>query len=174
MAARDDQGELHIADVKTPKGLVVEFQHSYLRPEEAKKRTEFHQPMFWVVDGTRRQTDRKQFQSAIKDGVKHPTKDGVVHQLWIFDSRLLKEWVHVGVIVAFDFGEDVVWLLRRIKGDWIYGFEYPKTKLVQHISENSAIPDVLFGEPTRQKCAFAAAVRGFDLRFLTVSLGTEH
>ncbi|MEQ8401340.1 MAG: competence protein CoiA family protein [Roseibium album] len=148
VAARDDQGELHIADVKTPKGLVVEFQHSYLKPEEARKRTQFYQPMFWVVDGTRRPTDQKQFKSAIEDGVKHPTNDGVVHQLWIFDARLLKEWVHLGVIVAFDFGEDTVWLLRRIKSDSVFGFDYPKAKLVEHITESTAIPDVLFGRPS--------------------------
>lgn len=98
----------------------------------------------------RRKTDRKQFLTAQSDGVKHPTKDGLVQQLWIYDSRLPKEWVHVGVIVAFDFGEDTVWILRRIKSDWVYGFEYPKTKLVEHISESTAIPDVLFGEPERR------------------------
>lgn len=150
VAARDDRGELHIADIKTPKGLVVEFQHSYLKPEEARIRTEFHQPMFWIVNGLRRQTDLKQFRAAIRDGVKHPTKDGIVHQVWVFDSRLLKEWVHVGVIVAFDFGEEFVWLLRRIKDDWVYGFEYPKTKLVEHIKESTPLPDVLFDRPLRR------------------------
>lgn len=106
--------------------------------------------MLWIVDGTRWKTDRRQFQTALSDGVRHPTKDGLVHQLWIYDSRLVKEWVHVGVIVAFDFGEDTVWVLRRIKNDWVYGFEYPKTKLVEHTSDSTAIPDVLFGEPERR------------------------
>ncbi|WP_051645092.1 competence protein CoiA family protein [Labrenzia sp. DG1229] len=147
IAARDEHGELHIADIKTPKGLVVEFQHSYIKPEEARTRTKFHQPMFWIVDGMRRKTDYKQFMNAQSDGVKHPTKDGLVQQLWVYDSRLLKEWIHVGVIVAFDFGEETVWVLRRIKNDWVYGFEYPKPKLVEHISESTAIPDVLFGKP---------------------------
>lgn len=154
IAARDKSGELHIADVKTPKGLVVEFQHSYIQPKEARIRTDFHQPMFWIVDGTRRKTDRKQFEAAVSDGIKHPTKDGLVQQLWVFDSRLLKEWVHVGVIVAFDFGHETVWLLRRIKDDWVYGFEYPKSKLVEHIAQSTPIPDVLFGEPRRQSVRY--------------------
>lgn len=110
--------------------------------------------MFWIVDGTRRKTDRRQFQTALLDGVKHPTKDGLVHQLWIYDSRLVKEWIHVGVIVAFDFGEETVWILRRIKSDWVYGFEYLKTKLVKHISESTAIPDVLFCEPERRNMRY--------------------
>ena len=150
IAARDEHGELHISDVKTSKGLVVEFQHSYIKPVEARTRTRFHNPMFWVVDGTRRKTDRKQFATAQADGVKHPTKDGLVEQLWVYDSRLLKEWVHVGVIVAFDFGEDTVWLLRRVKGDWAYGFAYPKRSLVENIIKGTPIPDVLFGKPVRQ------------------------
>lgn len=150
IAARDEHGELHIADVKTPKGLAVEFQHSYLRSDEARKRTRFHQPMLWIVDGLRRKTDHSQFLRALADGFKHPTKDGLVHQLWIHDSRLLKEWVHVGVIVAFDFGEDTLWVLRRIKNNWIYGFEYPKRKLVDHILEGTAVPDVLFGKPAQR------------------------
>lgn len=159
IAARDEHGELHIADIKTPKGLVVEFQHSYIKPAEARKRTEFHNPMFWVVDGMRRKTDRKQFLTALTDGVKHPTKDGIVQQLWVYDSRLLKEWLHVGVIVAFDFGENTVWILRRIKGDWVYGFEYPKTKLVEHILESTALPDVLFGEPERRTLLYRRRAR---------------
>lgn len=150
IAARDKDGELHIADIKTPSGLVVEFQHSYLKPQEARKRTEFHQPMFWIVDGTRRKTDQSQFDKAISEGMGHPTTDGLVTQIWVFDARLLKEWVQVGVIVAFDFGEETVWLLRRIKGHWVYGFDYPKRKLVEHITEGTPLPDVLFRTPERQ------------------------
>lgn len=150
IVARDKNGELHIADIKTPKGLVVEFQHSYIEPAEARTRTKFYDPMFWIVDGTRRKTDRKQFAAAQEDGVKHLTKDGLVEQLWVYDSRLLREWVHVGVIVAFDFGEDTVWVLHRIKDHWVYGFNYPKLKLIEHISQSTPIPDVLFGEHTRR------------------------
>ena len=44
IAARDEHGELHISDVKTSKGLMVEFQHSYIKPVEARTRTRFHKP----------------------------------------------------------------------------------------------------------------------------------
>jgi competence protein CoiA len=150
IAARDQDGELHIADIKTPNGLVVEFQHSYLDAKEARKRTEFYGLMFWVVDGTRRPTDRTQFEAAIMYGKSHPTKDVTVNQLRNYGSRLLNEWVQIGVIVAFDFGGETVWLLRRIKDDWVYGFEYPKVKLVAHIIEHTQIPDVIFAEPQKQ------------------------
>lgn len=146
---RDPKGELHIADIRTPHGLVVEFQHSHLKADEALQRTAFHQNIIWVVDAMRRKTDASQFMRAKHEGIRHDTKDGVVDQLWLYSARLLKEWTKVGVITAFDFGAEKVWLLRRVHSDWIYGFEYPKTKLIEHICEGSPFPDVLFGKPRR-------------------------
>jgi competence protein CoiA len=49
----DASGEKHIADVRTDKGLVLEFQHSHLNPLEKASREKFHQNMVWVVDGLR-------------------------------------------------------------------------------------------------------------------------
>lgn len=154
IAARDEDGELHIADIKTPGGLVVEFQHSYIKPEEATKRTLFHRKILWVVDGTRRATDLKQFENAKSDGIEHQTKDGIVNQVFKHDARLLKEWGRLGVITAFDFGGDTVWLLRRIKNDWIYGFDFSKSQIVDIVSNNAAPPDVLFGQPEPQKVRY--------------------
>lgn len=59
VSARDVTGELHIADIKTPYGLTVEFQHSAIKPEEVIKRTQFYGHVVWVVDATRRPTDIK-------------------------------------------------------------------------------------------------------------------
>ena len=42
-----DDGEKHIADVKTPDGLVIEFQHSYISPEERVSREDFYNNMIW-------------------------------------------------------------------------------------------------------------------------------
>ena len=53
-------GEVHIADIKTPNGLVVEFQHSVIKPEERLSREQFHKNMVWVVDGTRIKKTQKQ------------------------------------------------------------------------------------------------------------------
>ena len=143
----DEEGERHIADVKTPDGFVVEFQHSYIRPDEARKRTDFYKKMIWVVDATRRETDAKQFESAFEDGWIHRTSTGTVFQVWHNDARLLKEWVCLGVIIAFDFGKDDVLLLRRVRNSCVYLFEYPKIELVKTVSENKNFPDIQFGEP---------------------------
>ena len=46
-----NSGELHIADVKTPSGLVIEFQRSTIHPDEISAREVFYKKMVWVVDG---------------------------------------------------------------------------------------------------------------------------
>lgn len=56
-----DTGEKHIADIRTDTGLVIEFQHSAIKPEEKKAREKFHKTMLWVVDGTRCPTWWKRF-----------------------------------------------------------------------------------------------------------------
>lgn len=149
--ARDANGELHIADIKTPAGLVVEFQYSYLKPEEAIKRTLFHQKIIWVVSGTRRKMDLRQFEKAIEESIYPHRREGQLNKLWVHDTRLIKEWVPTGVIVAFDFGQDTVWLLRRVKNTWVYGYEYPKAKLVEHITEGTPFPDIQFRQPIPPK-----------------------
>ena len=54
-------GEKHIADVKTDKDWVLEFQYSHLKPEERRARSIFYQKLVWVVNGTRRPRFKAQF-----------------------------------------------------------------------------------------------------------------
>jgi competence protein CoiA len=58
---RSKDGEMHIADVMTEGGMVIEFQHSYLRREEREARESFYQKMVWVVNGRRLKLDRARF-----------------------------------------------------------------------------------------------------------------
>lgn len=46
-----DDGEIHRADVKTPTGIVIEFQHSTMTDQERLSREKFYQNLVWVVDG---------------------------------------------------------------------------------------------------------------------------
>jgi len=109
-----DDGEKHIADVKTDQDWVIEFQHSYIKPEERRSREAFYGNMVWVVAGLRRKNDLKQFIEAVKYGLQISQKPLVagVHPL---DCRLVKEWSTSRVPVFFDFGEKVpphgLWLL---------------------------------------------------------------
>ncbi|MBL8552263.1 MAG: hypothetical protein JNJ73_19900 [Hyphomonadaceae bacterium] len=86
----DAKGEKHIADVRTPDGVVIEFQHSYLRAEERAARELFYRDMIWVVDGARLQRDlprfiegAREFRSVGKGVFQHPFPDEVFPKLWL-------------------------------------------------------------------------------------------
>ena len=46
-------GEIHRADVKSPSGIFIEFQHSFLTDKERESREEFYRNLVWVIDGSR-------------------------------------------------------------------------------------------------------------------------
>ncbi|URI11622.1 hypothetical protein MW290_22050 [Aquincola tertiaricarbonis] len=45
-------GEVHRADIKTPKGIVVEVQHSAMSDVERLSREAFYKNLVWVIDGS--------------------------------------------------------------------------------------------------------------------------
>lgn len=57
--------EVHIADVKTPHGLAIEFQHSPISQAEMKSREEFYGEMIWIVDGLRGTLDASFFRMGL-------------------------------------------------------------------------------------------------------------
>lgn len=44
-------GEIHRADIKTPTGIVIEFQHSAMTDAERQSREDFYGNLVWVIDG---------------------------------------------------------------------------------------------------------------------------
>ncbi len=104
---RSESGEKHIADVKTDQGWVVEFQHSYLKPEERRARNAFYPKLVWVVDGARRKRDKPQFDESLKKAlrVSEPEEPSVVRLPFPDDCSLLREWSECRGPVFFDFGE---------------------------------------------------------------------
>jgi len=99
-----DVGERHIADVKTGQGWVLEFQYSYLNPEERRARDAFYPKLVWVVNGERRTRDKLQFHKAWEEG---RLIGSVPWMRSVFSSecRLLQEWAKCSAPVFFDFGE---------------------------------------------------------------------
>ena len=94
-------GEKHIADVRTPHGLVIEFQHSHLDPLERAARERFYGNMVWVVDGTRLQRDYTRFNKG-KDDLSRTNIQG--HFLLAFpDECFPAMWRDSSVPVIFDF-----------------------------------------------------------------------
>lgn len=100
-------GERHIADVKTDGGWVIEFQHSYLNPEERRSRDSFYPKLIWVVDGRRRKTDRAQFLKALNEGVALPPA-GIWRRVLSERCVLLREWAGSGAAILLDFGGDLL------------------------------------------------------------------
>ena len=120
----EQTGEIHIADIKTPNGLVVEFQHSAINSEERLSREQFHKYMTWVVDGTRIKKTQKlglglanilcQVLQSASWGL-HNVIDGceTIHgqdntKIKLFacpkaEQFFPKEWLDIPVPVFFDF-----------------------------------------------------------------------
>lgn len=124
--SRAENGERHIADVKTTCGRVIEFQHSYLEPKERRSREAFYGSMFWVVDGLRRQRDKSSFFTTLL-GRHFVSQEWLRYLVPSNRCPLLRDWSDSRVGVFFDFGisqEDVdrfnvpvVWHLSPKKPD---------------------------------------------------------
>ena len=100
-----NNGEKHIADVKTDKGWVLEFQYSFLNPEERRARSTFYQNLVWVINGTRRPRYEAQFFKTLND-MNPINSDPMVRPVFLGFSTLLEEWVDTQTPVFFDFGEE--------------------------------------------------------------------
>ena len=94
-------GELHIADIRTPSGLVLEFQRSAISPAERLSREQFYQNMLWIVDGTRLKSDRARIDKRLPDWRLWPEYHYRVQ--YVIDNFLPRSWVSCGVPVLFDF-----------------------------------------------------------------------
>jgi competence protein CoiA len=127
-----ETGERHIADVKTPRGWVIEFQHSYLKPEERRSRNVFYPKLIWVVDGTRRKRDIEQFGNAWQEGI--PVGGNPNLRKTFPDScLLLREWEDSPSPIFFDLSRAQVlwWVLARGVNGSAYLAPYCRAKFIE-------------------------------------------
>lgn len=124
---RAENGEKHIADVTTDSGWTIEFQHSFLNPEERRSRNAFYQQLIWIVDGSRRKMDRKRFNDAWNHGLPLAS-NSPVRRVPSDMCPLLREWVNTGAPVLLDFGDDTPlwWLLAKGSGGYAYVAPFSK------------------------------------------------
>ena len=101
---RTGDGELHIADVKTENGFVLEFQHSNILPIERLTRERFYQRMVWVVNERRLKRDLPSFQAAL-DGASFVQAGHLKLQMAVQNSAILKRWVGATATVYVDFAD---------------------------------------------------------------------
>lgn len=148
-----ENGEKHIADVKTDHGWVIEFQHSYIKPAERQSRDAFYPKIAWVVDGTRRKRDRAQFLNAWKEG-SSVGANSPVRRVFSDECTLLREWAGSHAPVFFDFGEEqVLWWLLSKSSDWsVYIAPFPR----------SAFIEIHRGTATQEVRAFDEFVQDID------------
>lgn len=101
-------GEKHIADIRTDKGFVIEFQHSSIKPEEKEAREAFYKNMVWVVDASKYYEKFK--QALTLDFLQHCNISKnyfYIEENIYFNKKinfLPKIWLESSVPVVFDFG----------------------------------------------------------------------
>lgn len=119
---RAEDGEVHVADVRTDQGCVVEFQRSPIAAIERQSRDAFYKKITWVVDATRLKTNAAQFLKALQSG----TPVAGYRNLWRVRAdgcRLLQEWSDSPKPqpVFFDFGDGTLfWFLAGKPEDPMY------------------------------------------------------
>jgi hypothetical protein len=105
-------GEKHIADVKTPSGLTLEFQYSPIHPAEVQAREAFYGNMIWIVDGCRNELDPDHFRLSLSRPIEAESNEFPVQ--WWSRSRLFSNWSLSKKPVFFDFGQpEHLWRLSH-------------------------------------------------------------
>jgi competence protein CoiA len=129
-------GEKHIADVKID-GLVFEFQHSRIAPEERNVRTAFYRDIVWIVDGTRRKYDRQQFINALQPDVDQSLPPMVREFRYVEDCRVIQEWRNTNAAVFLDFSDDDLWLiLPKTTQRAFFVLQYSKIDFIKVCQQN--------------------------------------
>ncbi|MDO5895734.1 competence protein CoiA [Agrobacterium sp. Azo12] len=99
-----DDGERHIADVKTDTGLVIELQHSPISPDERLSREMFYKQMVWVVDGLRYKTDLEAFRSVVEFATI--LRDDPLYIDPRRKTGIFRRWAPLQTPVFIDFGDE--------------------------------------------------------------------
>lgn len=106
-----EDGTWHVADVKTEHGVVIEFQHSYLKPAERRARAAFYKKMVWVIDGRSRPRDRARLDAALSSATVI-SRQPLLVSVSSDDGGLLRDWEASRVPVYFDFGGSDLWRMN--------------------------------------------------------------
>lgn len=103
MVHTSKDGEKHIADVKTERGVALEFQHSFLSRDERESREAFYRNMVWIVNGRRRARDRARFFGSLGTAIAINRKP-LIASVPSDEGSPLRGWEAGSVPVYFDFG----------------------------------------------------------------------
>lgn len=142
----DKTGEKHIADIRTDKGFVIEFQHSYINPQERLSREAFYKNLAWVIDGSRLKRDFPRFLkgkeefTAIKRGL---------YKVYFPDECFPTAWLESRAPVLFDFQNIDPLLDLEKKRNVLYCLfpeKIDRRAIVVEVTQDEFINDVISGE----------------------------
>ena len=142
----DKTGEKHIADIRTDKGLVIEFQHSPIKPQERLSREFFYKNLAWVVDGSRLKHDYPRFLKGKEDFMV--IKNGIF-KVYFPNECFPSAWLESRVPVLFDFQNINPLLNSKNKRHVLYCLFPEKIEgrvIVAEVTQNEFINDVISGE----------------------------
>lgn len=129
---KSESGEKHIADVKTDQGWVIEFQYSYINPEERRSRDAFYPKLAWVVNGTRRKRDVQQFKNALYRSIGVGS-NSQIRKAFAGECAILRDWGSSNAPVFFDFGAgpSLWWLLKSVPDGSAYVMPFSRGDFIQ-------------------------------------------
>ena len=101
--------------MKTPHGLVIEFQHSPKDFDKLFSREAFYQNMIWVVDGDRSSLEPSYFNLgfSLEPLTFRPLTYGVK---WYGQNMLMPKWAGATALVYIDFGNEEKYASFNISG----------------------------------------------------------
>ncbi len=139
---RSDEGDLHFADVRTPSGLVIEFQHSHIGEDEVRAREQFYGDLVWVIDGTRLKRDRSSFF----DGMDQNRGLGMNPEQYVFNGngrQITRRWAVSEKLVYLDFGDTDLWCVSPYQSKWqFFAVRVTKTEFVAACGTGRMAPAV--------------------------------
>ena len=98
-----ENNERNLADVRTPNGLILEFQHSHIKDEEKTARELFYKSMCWVVDGTNWSKIRTYFENKYKDASEEEIEKRVGIDKYDYEMIFSAVWASSSVPIFYDF-----------------------------------------------------------------------
>jgi competence protein CoiA len=152
---QSDDGEKHIADVKTDFGVVLEFQHSFLRRAEREAREKFYQKMVWVVDGLTRVRDKKRFFASLTRDHSIVNEKPLTYSVRPNEGALLRDWGDSRKPVFFDFGDNNVFDLLRFGMPLLW-------RLHPHSPDGKALLSPVTKTSFRDRCLKRSPLKGID------------
>ncbi|MDW9542639.1 hypothetical protein GOA55_10410 [Sinorhizobium meliloti] len=149
-------GDVHIADVKTASGSVLEFQYSAITPQERASREAFYGRMVWIVNGNRLKRDLPSFQEALTYAPSAETKA----RAWLLSdqtSAIIGRWRGGSHPVFLDFGDadfsslwlpstGLIWWLTYIPRERVIATPVHRQSVIDHFLSGAPIRG--FAKPT--------------------------